>query len=918
MINRDVWILDKEKSWVAGVVISYNDINTTITVQDVETKEIKLLHSSQILDRNYKTDDVDDLINLPHLHEASILHSLKSRYSNDIIYTNNGPILIAINPFKKLNCYDDFNLNQNQNQPHIYAVAKKALDNLKKFNQNQTILASGESGSGKTMTTKFILNYYASINTNTQSSITTKSNIQDLVIMSNPILEAFGNSKTIMNDNSSRFGKFIKLDFNDNYEMSGGKITTYLLEKIRIIRQNTNERSFHIIYQMFYGATHEEKIRWKLLDDLSKYKLISNPNVLTRDDNVDDTQEWMETLKSMNSLDFTSEEKERIFTYLSGILLLGNVKINNNNLIHDDNFINVCELLNIPSEILDKYLTTKTLKINNHKPIIIDLNNQQILESLNTFIQESYDRLFNWIVNKINKKINNKPTNYFIGVVDIFGFEIFNNNSLEQLQINYTNEYLQQQFNNYIFKLEQQEYFNENIPWNTVDFPDNESKLKAIHDDSNSLFSILNDQCLAPQGSDQKVLSNYQHYFSNNPLLCFDPKTLPDGVFSFNHYAGWVSYSVGDFCYKNKLYYHDEIQELITYLGEIFQTQHAQSSMKTTTCTLFKQQLKNLINIISNTTPQYVRCLKPNDMNQYSNFNPSRILQQLKYGGVLEAVKVSRAGFPIRFLHQEFIQRYRFIDSDTVDVKHGKTKYFMKQLSYDRLEDMRLELIIKKAICIQSNIRMFMVYKKYKIIKINVIKIQNQIKIYQAKKILINLRQKKAIGMIINSLIKYINRKKYVKFKTSIIKIQRRFKWRKFINQLNNIIYTNRVITLQKYIRRLINQKKYNRIKKAVIVISTFWDKILYKRRCEKNKNIVYLNHRIALMEQQLKELVNFRAILIARDNELKIKDQVSHELCDKMNKLMIEHYEMKYELQKYKTPKPTVNSRFWLFNLFS
>jgi myosin-5 len=912
MINRDVWILDKEKSWVAGIVINCDDTNGTITVQDIETKEIKLLNQLQVLDRDYKTGDIDDLINLSHLHEASILHSLKFRYSNDIIYTNNGPILIAINPFKKLNCYDD--LNSTQTSPHVYAVAQKALDNLKKFNKNQTILASGESGSGKTMTTKFILNYFANA----------KSTIQDLVIMSNPLLEAFGNAKTIMNDNSSRFGKFIKLDFNNNYEMSGGTITTYLLEKIRIIKQNKNERNFHIIYQMFHGSTTEEKKRWMLLNDLSKYKLISNPNILTRNDNIDDAEEWIQTLNSMESLDFSFEEKERIFTFLSGILMLGNAEINNDKLIYDDNFINSCKLLNISPDTLNKYLTIKTLKINNHKPITINLNNQQILESINTFIQESYDRLFNWLVNKINKKINNESTNYFIGVIDIFGFEIFDKNSLEQLQINYTNEYLQQQFNNYIFKLEQQEYVNENIPWNSIDFPDNEIKLKAIHDDSNSIFSILNDQCLAPQGSDQKVLSNYQYYFSNNELFCFDPKTIPDGVFSFNHYAGWVSYNVDNFCHKNKLYYHDEIQELIKCLGEMFQIQIGSTSlikttMKTTTCTLFKHQLKNLINTISNTTPQYVRCLKPNDLNQPSNFNSSRILQQLKYSGVLEAVKVSRAGFPIRFLHKEFAQRYKFIDSNQVDIKYGKTKYFMKQLSYDQLEDMRLELMIKKAICIQSNVRMFIINKKYKSTKINIIKIQNIIKIYQARKILINLRQKKAIKIIINVIKIYINRQKYRKFKSSIIQIQRQFRCKLIINRQINLVYTNKIITLQKYIRRLLQQKKYNKIKRAVIIISTFWHKILYKRTCEKNKNIIYLNHRISIMEQQLKELINFRTALIAKENELKIKDQVSYELCEKMNQLMVEHHEMKYELQIYKALKllPKPKSRFWLFNLF-
>jgi myosin V len=772
-----------------------------------------------------EVDNVNNLIDIPHLNEPSILNASELRYSNDDIYTYTGNILLAINPFKQLDLYSDKHIHNYSKSksskssnsslaPHIYQIAEKAYQQLLDFDRNQSILISGESGAGKTQSTKIIMRYL--------TNITSKnSEIEDKIISSNPILEAFGNAKTIRNNNSSRFGKFIKLQFDVNHKMTGAEIDTYLLEKIRLIGQNKGERNFHIFYQLLSGLPTNKLLEYGL-QQTKEYHYLSDDSQLGGfvGLGLDDKADYQKTINAMKTMNFSETEIDCIIRIVIAILHLGNFDYNNQD-ITDTNNPNtldiVCKLLKMSKQqqlLLEIALTHRHIETKTEK-YTIQLTKAECLKSRDSLAMKLYSNMFDNIVAKINTSINNTNTNTKTGstnhnlktisILDIFGFECLEKNSFEQLCINYTNESLQQQFNKYIFKLEQEEYKSEGIYWEDIEFIDNQPCIDLI-EGNKGLFRILDEECMVPNGSDKNFTRKVQNHFKKNDYFYHEPKYLDEKI-GIAHYAGVVNYMTDGFKNKNMDLVSNEVIDFIKSFittnntdknygfnnwlvcGDDKQITSSISRIKINSInSKFKSQLHELLSFINKTETQYIRCLKPNDTDEANNLNRLRILEQLRYSGVLEAVRVARAGYPIRFKHHDFVLRYKAVGSVmdailphsevTGKYQRGHTKIFLKNDTYEQLEDLRIKLLATHAVAIQKHIRGFIQKSKYQKIRIKIIQIQSFIRMVHAIKHTQQLREYVNATKIQSQMRCYLATCRYLRFRRIIILLQCRNRFR--------------------------------------------------------------------------------------------------------------------------------------------
>ncbi|GKY97418.1 hypothetical protein MPSEU_000700300 [Mayamaea pseudoterrestris] len=699
---------------------------------------------------------VDDLIGLTHLHEPAILHALRLRYDADIIYTATGPILIAVNPFKKMELYSPDTMikyceqgeaaaststtfttpfknrgvvgaqkrdaNKRKLPPHVYQTADDAYRAMMRGLENkelmrhsgkhsrgasiatvagrdnptdQSILVSGESGAGKTVTTKIVLNYLAMLSkrkSDTLFSPTHGSLIEDVsieaqVLQSNPILESFGNARTIRNDNSSRFGKYIDIRFTRSGKLSGASIETYLLEKVRLIHLGLGERNYHVFYQFLASATPKERNQF-FLGRLhpSEFKLLSQSGTFDRRDHVSDEANHQEMLDAMITIGFMPETIQSLMRLIVGILFCGNMSFtpsrdNESCRLDDTSAARACAtLLGITFEGLAAALTARVIIAGDeivHTSLTID-SAQKAMEAL---IKSLYGALFDFVVTKVNESIvddrSDQSRHASIGVLDIFGFETFEKNSFEQLCINYTNEALQQQFNKYVFKLEQQEYEKEGIMWKFISFPDNQDVLDLIDKKHVGILALLDEQCILPRSDDQKYTRYLYGRSDKHPRFSATSSQRVDHLFSIEHYAGYVEYTTGGWIEKNKDQLPAASSDLLKsssfeFIEEIQKNIRAEDRggrgtvATKSVSSQFSTQLRELRSRIDETVPHYIRCLKPNDDLAPDYFEPKNVVEQLRCGGVLEAVRVSRAGYPTRYPHDVFLARYEIL-ADTTD-----------------------------------------------------------------------------------------------------------------------------------------------------------------------------------------------------------------------------------------------------------
>ena len=927
--NKDIWY----KSIIKG---SENDKMMIVNKLD----QIEIVPETNMLLRNTDhEDDCDNLIDLIHLNEASILNSICIRYHKDSIYTFNNNILLAVNPFKQIPIYgektiSEYSINSEGLLPHPFLISKLAYDDLLKNNNNQSILVSGESGAGKTQTTKFLMNYITSV------SKTIVENIEEKILASNPIMEAFGNAKTVRNNNSSRFGKFIKLLFDEKYHLVGGKINTYLLEKIRVTNSSKYERNFHIFYMLMHSLSAAQKQALFLDQPIENYNYLNNSTIYYRTDNVNDRDTYDELLESFEKLNFEKSSIDNIFRIISFILNLGNIQFDNSS-----HFIDNCaQLINIDVNVLNDLLKKKYLDVNGE---IITMQNDrtEFLIARDSLAQITYTVLFNYLVSHINKNIEASYLN-FIGILDIFGFEVFKSNGFEQLCINYTNEKLQNIFNKYIFEIEQAEYKLEDITWNNIDYPSNKNILNIIEHKNTSIFSYINEQSILKNGSNKKLFHGIEKNLSDDSSIEITKKNKPKNEFSIIHYAGKVTYNTDLFIEKNKNTCDKRIKSIFNKAGGLFPyldlsniSVNGKALKNKSLIHQFKIQLNELLKVIMNTKQHYIRCIKPNDLDQYENFNRQRVYEQLKYCGVLEAIKIARAGYPIRLKIQQFIDKFyvamrqnnfsakvqniiEFIQlitkSDKVLLRFqlGKTKVFLKKEIYETIVLINNQIKTKNAVIIQKNVRRNKIKTWFTTIKNTVLKFQYKWRKY--------LKKQYNSATRINNLFRgYISRKKYKWTLKCVIQIQsvlRMFRkhkvYKKTLAAIKIQSIYRMIVNRNKFANYLINKLSAIKIQKMIRCYFTRKTILTYL------KKILDTNYRLKLLEQEKQEMLHKQQEMerqknleIEREKEemrLKLVEQQKELELERNNRLEMERQDKmeRERLQKIKLEQQKVEIR--------
>ncbi|XP_033140807.1 myosin-2 [Brassica rapa] len=620
-------------------------------------------------------EGVEDLIQLSYLNEPSVLYNLRVRYSQDVIYSKAGPVLIAVNPFKSVQIYGNDIISAYQKKavdaPHVYAVADAAYDEMMREEKNQSIIISGESGAGKTETAKYAMQYLAALGGGS-------CGVEYEILKTTSILEAFGNAKTSRNANSSRFGKLIEIHFSAMGKICGAKLETFLLEKSRVAQLFNGERSYHIFYELCAGASPILKERLKL-KTASEYTYLNQSDCLTID-GVDDAQKFRKLLEAFDIVQIPKEHQERVFALLAAVLWLGNVSFrvtdneNHVEVVADEAVTNAAMLMGCNLEELMVVLSTRKLQAG-ADCIAKKLTLRQATDMRDGIAKFIYASLFDWLVEQINiaLEVGKSISGRSISILDIYGFESFKNNSFEQFCINYANERLQQHFNRHLFKLEQEEYEEDGIDWTKVEFEDNQECLDLIEKKPIGLLSVLDEESNFPKATDLTFANKLKQHLKTNS--CF--KGERGRAFRVNHYAGEVLYDTNGFLEKNRDPLPADLIHLLAscdcQLLKLFSTKMRNKSQKPlllsdstnqTVGTKFKGQLFKLMNTLENTTPHFIRCIKPNSKQLPRVYEEDLVLQQLRCCGVLEVVRISRSGYPTRLTHQEFAGRYGFLLSD--------------------------------------------------------------------------------------------------------------------------------------------------------------------------------------------------------------------------------------------------------------
>ncbi|XP_062868377.1 unconventional myosin-VIIa isoform X2 [Trichomycterus rosablanca] len=723
----------------SGQILVLDDEGQERWISPQNAINIKPMHPTSI-------HGVEDMIRLGDLNEAGILRNLFIRYNERVIYTYTGSILVAVNPYQLLPIYtaDHIRLYTNKKitemSPHIFGIADNCYFNMQRNKRDQCCIISGESGAGKTESTKLILQFLAAISGQ-------HSWIEQQVLEANPILEAFGNAKTIRNDNSSRFGKYIDIFFNKRGAIEGAKVEQYLLEKSRVCRQAPDERNYHIFYCMLKGMSSDLKTRLGL-GSATDYTYLTMGSCIECDSR-DDMKEYSSIQSAMKVLMFTVTENWEICKLLAAILHMGNLRFQAQTFKHLDACVVVsssdlskaANLLEVDPEDVRMCLTSRTL-ITRGESVSTPLSVDQGLDVRDAFVKGIYGRLFVWIVDKINATIYRTPaadhsSRRSIGLLDIFGFENFTTNSFEQLCINFANENLQQFFVRHVFKLEQDEYNLEYINWQHIEFTDNQEALDMIANKPMNIISLIDEESRFPKGTDATMLHklNSQHKLSVNYI---PPKHSHESQFGIQHFAGVVHYETKGFLEKNRDSLHSDIIQLVhssknKFIKQIFQADVAMG-METrkrspTLCSQFKRSLELLMRTLSVCQPFFVRCIKPNELKKPMMFDRALCVRQLRYSGMMETIRIRRAGYPIRYSFAEFVDRYRvfmpgvkpaYIQEDlrglcrniatlvlgqNDDWRIGKTKIFLKDQHDMQLEIERDKTLTNRVIFIQKSVR---------------------------------------------------------------------------------------------------------------------------------------------------------------------------------------------------------------------
>lgn len=757
--KRQVWVPHDTEGFALANIISERNDEFEVVLADTGKRYLVNKDDVQKTNPS-KFNKVEDMAELTCLNEASVLHNLKERYYSGLIYTYSGLFCVVVNPYRRLSIYNDENVElykgkkRHEVPPHIFAVTDNAYRSMLQDREDQSILCTGESGAGKTENTKKVIQYLACVASskprlpNTQSSTQVSVNsipnfvndstsspsatahlnnnhstnsihtdlndstqstpqtptsvyshsveLERQLLQANPILEAFGNAKTVKNDNSSRFGKFIRVNFDACGYIAGANIETYLLEKSRTIRQAQDERSFHVFYQFLNGASPEERQEF-LLEDVRNYTFLTHGHVPVP--GVDDTQEFKYTVKAMGIMGLNKDELSAIFRIVSAVMLFGNMKFkqerNSDQATLPDNTVaqKVSHLLGLNVTEMTKAFLKPRLKVGRDY-VTKAQTKEQVESAVEAIAKACYERMFKWLVQRINKSLDRTKRHQgasFIGILDIAGFEIFELNSFEQLCINYTNEKLQQLFNHTMFVLEQEEYQREGIEWKFIDFGLDLQPTIDLIEKPMGILALLDEECWFPKATDKTFVEKLvASHLSHPKFIKSDFKSTAD--FSITHYAGKVDYSANQWLMKNMDPLNENVVQLlqnssdqivlqiwkdaeivgmaVTALNDSSQPpfggMRTRKGMFRTVSQLYKDQLARLMGTLRNTNPNFVRCIIPNHEKRAGKICAPLVLDQLRCNGVLEGIRICRQGFPNRVPFQEYRQRYELLTPNAI------------------------------------------------------------------------------------------------------------------------------------------------------------------------------------------------------------------------------------------------------------
>lgn len=761
---------------------------------------------------------VGDMVLLEPLSEDSFLENLKKRFDHNEIYTYIGSVVISLNPYRSLPIYTPDKVEEYRNRnfyelsPHIYALADEAYRSLRDQDKDQCILITGESGAGKTEASKLVMSYVAAVCGKGQEV----NKVKEQLLQSNPVLEAFGNAKTVRNDNSSRFGKYMDIEFDFKGDPLGGVISNYLLEKSRVVKQPRGERNFHIFYQLLSGASDDLLKKLKLERDFSKYNYLSLDSATVS--GLDDAANFRTVRNAMQIVGFMEDEMQSVLELVAAVLKLGNIEFKpesrcngmDESRIKDKNDLKeMCELLGIEQSVLERAFSYRTVEAKMEK-VSTTLNVAQAYYARDALAKNLYSRLFSWLVTRINESIRAqaKTRHKVMGVLDIYGFEIFEDNSFEQFIINYCNEKLQQIFIELTLREEQEEYVREGIEWTNIEYFNNAVICDLIENNQNGILAMLDEECLRPGTvTDETFLdklnticAEHQHFesrLSKNSKFLTD-HSLPHNCFRIQHYAGKVLYRVEGFVDKNNdLLYRDLSQAMYkanhSLIKQLFpEGNPAKVNLKRppTAGFQFRASVGTLMSNLQTKNPNYIRCIKPNDKKAPHIFTESLVRHQARYLGLMENVRVRRAGYAFRQAYEPCLERYKMLCKSTwphwkgparqgvevlmtdlqvpgeefsygrskIFIRNPRTLFFLEEKRKQCLEDLatliqkiyrgwkcrsHFLLLKKSQIVVASWYRRYAQQKKYQKIKYSTTVVQSYTRGWQARKLLRELKYQK-------------------------------------------------------------------------------------------------------------------------------------------------------------------------------
>ncbi|XP_015227478.1 PREDICTED: myosin heavy chain, fast skeletal muscle-like [Cyprinodon variegatus] len=768
------FVVDTDEMYLKCKLVKKEGGKATVETEGGKTVTVK---EDDIHPRNPpKFDKIEDMAMMTHLNEPCVLYNLKDRFASWMIYTYSGLFCVVVNPYKWLPVYDAVVVSGYRGKkrieapPHIFSVSDNAYQFMLTDRENQSILITGESGAGKTVNTKRVIQYFATIAvTGGKKAEATAGKIQgsleDQIIAANPLLEAYGNAKTVRNDNSSRFGKFIRIHFGTSGKLASADIETYLLEKSRVTFQLSAERSYHIFYQLMTGHKPELLEALLITTNPYDYHMISQGEVTVK--SINDVEEFIATDTAIDILGFTADEKFNIYKLTGAVMHHGNMKFKQKQREEqaepDGTEVadKIAYLLGLNSADMLKALCYPRVKVGNEM-VTKGQTVPQVNNAVSALCKSVYEKMFLWMVIRINEMLDTKqPRTFFIGVLDIAGFEIFDYNSLEQLCINFTNEKLQQFFNHHMFVLEQEEYKKEGIEWEFIDFGMDLAACIELIEKPMGIFSILEEECMFPKASDTTFKNKLidQHLGKSKAFEKPKPgKGKAEAHFSLVHYAGTVDYNITGWLDKNKDPLNDSVVQLYQKSANkllcLLYAAHASAEAEAaaaggkkggkkkggsfqTVSALFRENLGKLMTNLRSTHPHFVRCLIPNETKTPGLMENFLVIHQLRCNGVLEGIRICRKGFPSRILYGDFKQRYKvlnasvipegqFIDNKkasekllgSIDVDHtqykfGHTKVFFKAGLLGTLEEMRDEKLAELVTMTQALCRGYLMRKEF-------------------------------------------------------------------------------------------------------------------------------------------------------------------------------------------------------------